>query len=432
MTTISWEMQGSFSESDFRNLDPRIKSPEMVWNEVGEAHRKNSLDITNPEDVGKFMGDIVEAYAKVFNDVYNNSAENMAAYAMRRMFMNLGKIEKTGGGDMNIKDVLSNDKFFRVDKSDKWTAQPRSYNIWGKGLNTGLYGSFLEQELFGLQAGTGKEARFGDLSEALHGALSQQDIKSKSHKSGESPSSGVVDVGGVTLTIKLQKGQGAYVREAGLQHGEWNGMVDSAVKLQEKVQIAMADALDTKEISEYIIGRTLGIFKLFEKVASVLIFGVEVQKHDKDIAIFKYTSATTYARLRFDEILAEIRTNPQTSKILGAVDVKVNYINRPKEGDVVAFTKPDYMFGQLEIDVNLLSNALSPISAEHLELGTKLYKDIYNIFTKPSEKIKFFKTMYPLQQGSIATNIEIQEMRRQMRGSTTRRKYNPNSIRRKY
>jgi len=432
MTTISWEMEGQFNESDFRNLDPGIKSPEMVWNEVGDEYRKNNLDISDPKAVGEVMGNIMEAYAGVFNNVYNNSAENYAAYAMRRMFQNLERIEESGGGDTAMRDTLSNDKFFSVDTGEKWTSAPRSYNIWGKGLNTGLYGSFLEQELFGLQSGQGKEARFGDLSEALHGALSQQDIKSKSFYSGESPSSKNVDVGGVKVNIRMQKGSGAYVREAGLERGSWSNMVDSAIELGEKAQIEFANALDSKEISNYIIGRTLGIFKLFEKVAAVLIFGVEVQKHDKDIAIFKYTSARTYARLRFDEILAEIKTNPKTSQILGAVNVDVKYVNRPKKGDVVAFTKPDYMFGQLDINVELLGKALTPISADHLELGTKLYKDIYDIFTKPTEKIRFFKAMYEFQEGSIATNIEVQEMVRQMRGVTTRRKYNPNSVRRKY
>jgi len=418
MTTISWKMQGGFTESDFRNLGSGVKSPEMVWKELEKAYNKDGLDISDPVAVRKIMNGIVDSYADVFKRVYDNSAEDYAAYAVHRIFQNLEAVESSGGGDIDIRSILtSNDKFFEIDKDKKWSANPRSYTLAGnKGkLNSGLYGSFLEPEVFGINSGTGRTARFGDLAEAMHGSISHGDIKSKSGSKNRD-----VDVGGVKFNIDMVKDKDSYANpdNYSMSREQEDALFNSAVELDNELQIKFADAFDNKNISEYIVGRTLGIFKLFEKVASVILFGVEVQSHDEDRAIFRYTSATTYARLRYDEILEEIKKNPQTSQILGAVNVTVKYNHRPdkKKGEVVSLATPLSIFGQLEIDVKFKETALTPKSVDDFKLGTQLYKDVYNIFSNVQEKTNFFKNMYSefQQNRDIATNIEIDALKKQM------------------
>ena len=435
---ITWKMEGGFTEGDFRNLGSGMLSPDDVFKIIQDKTIAGSLNISDPKVATQLVDDIATAYAGVFASVYKESAEDYAAYAVARMFQNLETINAKGGGDMAIMDTLmSKDKFFEVDKDKKWTTSPRGYTISGKNkINSGLYGSFLEQELFGLQPGQGREARFGDLSEALHGSISQQDVKSKSHKSGEKPVLNV-DVGGVKFNLNMEMGPRYYERNLPPGVVDFEGAKRAAIEQGEELRIKFAEALKEKEIYEYIIGRTLGIFKLFEKVAGVLLFGVEVQEHDVggDRAIFRYTSATTYAKLRYDAILDEIRTNPQHTHILGAVNVSVKYV-RPPEGEVIMKIK-DWIFGQLEIDVTLLTDALKPNDVNDVQLGTKLYKEVYNIFSNVQEKTNFFKAMYSefQQNRDIATNIEIQYIKEQMRNvkmqsRVTRRKSNSNSVRR--
>jgi len=415
MTTTVKIEDWKFTPQELQSVDKNgPRSAEEFFAELQSMVEYEGTDIMKEGNIEKVCYGLLENLAKIQSDEMQQSAEERTAFIMKKMMENFEK-KKNDSYTENVKNTLideSGEGFFTVTQNTGWAKQARNYTV---GKNTGLYGTFAEDEIFGKGAkgaGGGKNAKLADFAEEGN-PLSVNEIKTES--TGKA-----IHVGGVTIDFKKELTIHGNINKMGLDsgldsntaHQTANAFTELVKEQTYDLQLELAEFLTENEdsIGNFVVGRTIGLFKLFEKMASLLLFGVEVKKRDKQIAIFKYTSANLYARLRYKKILEELKAS-WGKEAFPNISIKSKL-----QFDKVSLTTPGSPYATYVVDVSFKTGALETVDAlGDFKMSTNLYADVYNIFSDRESKIAFFKAMYQFQDGNVAVNIEIKDIIKEMR-----------------
>jgi len=418
--SITLNVQNPFTPEELKMMDGTRDSkdnPYGAWDLFLEEV-DSGLDLSDKQGIKNIADNLLETYAGIHEKKYAGiGAKEHAAYAVQRMVEQM----YSGGSDSAmIKTGLTgsdDDKegFFKLIGRGWYANTPGNETGYGKLVDkngnptTGLYGIFTEEAIFGAGAsGENKDKRYADLMRKADSLVSHTELKAAG--------TDLISVGAVTLRLDTVSQNvfrhnlpsdfntnPKYLNLSPQAHGE---MVESARELSMLTREAFADFLvKNKDIANYVIGRTIGVFKLFEKMVSLLVIGIESKSHDSTEAVFKYTSANVYAQLKYKEILDLVKEKHGVVG-LGMVNITTSF---KKERKKMGLNKE--IFGKMDITVKL-PNIGEPLDIDGLKLSTAIYKDVFNIFSNSSQKIALFKALYEngYQDGAIATNIEVLKM----------------------
>jgi len=391
-------------------MGDRYTSPmSQVWDTLSEKIDSKDIDLSG-KDSEKAISDVcynlIERYAMLQEHEFKEyGAEKHAAYAVHRMLKNIGKASDSGA----IKNTMTSDSgFFKVTHGDEWELGGKTVKI--NVNNDGMWGTFGERALIGAGVGswTSMDARLPDLMDTENLTLSAIEAKALTGKK--------VSVGSVTIAIDYEEDFNKKLDIAGkkaitMRPAERDALLDTVRKQNKSIRKEFAEYLEKNEsVMNYIVARTIGVLKLFEKMSSALIFGVEKQKDGKKGRLFRYTSAKVYARLRYKEILKKLKESWGNEDGFGFIKVTVKWIHgKPSEN--LNYTE----YANIELDVKIPPNQME-LTSDGIKMSTALYKDVYDIFSNNAERLAFFKEMYKHQEkGDIATNIEVQTLMEQMK-----------------
>jgi len=391
-----------------------------IWNRFQGDIGEGNLDISDPEtsltNIKNYFSGVVRKYAQLQESQYTATAQDHAVYAIQRMM----KTMSTKGHDARAETALTTaGGVFEVKSGDSWNLGGRTMS-WSEadiGGVTGIYGGFGENALFASGVGA-DNAGIAPYARSLPDLLSRDNLLLSAIEVKTTTGTDV-KIGTVTINIQrplAQKKSFDAIHETFAGSDDWKtgGQAEAAVIALAKESLNdfgenLAKLLEDPGVLNFIVGRTLGVIKLFEKMISVLIFGVEVREMGigAEYTKFNYTAATMFANLKYREVIERMEAT-YGKKAKDYITVRGKWDTLTEKGGSESFYAKIVLTAEMrESGINIGDRSFG----EDFKMTSDLYKTSFDIFKNEGQRIALFKAMYTFQKkGTIATNIEVLEM----------------------
>jgi len=377
-----------------------------IWEFVSSDILSGKVDISDKtkgkENIKKLIFDYVKMYARLQKAQYLDSAEDHAIYAVQRMM----KALSSKSHDPRVESALSTSQgTFKAIAGDTWDFAGKEMTLSARdiGENSGFYGTFGEQAFFAAGVGSANDG-IAPYTRSLPDLLSADNLTLSASEMKTTLSKGV-KAGTVSINIQRPK-----VEREALEKIHYEGyikntdpsvvakMEDTAKESFKSIEKDFTELLKDAKVLDYVIGRTMGIIKLFEKMISVIIFGVEVKDKGAGWTEFQYNAATMFANLKYEEVLKKLEES-YGDKIMDFVTVSSRW------KDLTS----DDLYANIELSVTLKTGAIK--IGKDFKMTSDLYATTFNIFNSAEQRADLFTALYKFQKkGTIATNVEVLRM----------------------
>ena len=334
------------------------------------------------------------------------TAEEIAAVAVDLMVEGIDKgalsiladvqKDKSAGKGFFAMEEGANGATFKLENAD---ATLQNKRIIFPSKNDGRFGIFFEEFFYGLSGGKNRrEASFPDLSSV--GEKYSEIISYLAPEIKTSSNEGM-DVGGQTVAASnvtyLAEGSEKFTTSKPEVSFMKDGRRVKPYKTGKQIE-EIVEKFTTEykvEVDDF-TKTAVGLIKLLQKIAALLVIETDKGHTDGKIRIFQYKSAKVFAQLNVPAILKGLNFKKSNIPFV-SINVENTKISTPNSlKDVTDITN----YGQFSIKVGSVNVKISSIKSNqaYINVNERMYRDEFSIWDNPEQRDMFFKAMYELNR----------------------------------